>query len=50
MANKYTSPVGGKRGCLGKNGKYHVDNCKGELRQQGIGKTTGGTISNVTNN
>ncbi len=37
MANKTTSPKGGKRGCLGKDGKYAPENCTGELANQGVG-------------
>jgi hypothetical protein len=37
MANKTTSPKGGKRGCLGKDGKYAPENCTGELSNQGVG-------------
>lgn len=36
---KSTSPKGGKRGCLGKDGKYAIENCTGELQEQGIGST-----------
>lgn len=32
-----TSPIGGKRGCLCKNGKYSTKCCKGENMQQGVG-------------
>lgn len=35
----YSSPKGGKRGCLCKDGKtYSSKCCKGELINQGIGK------------
>ncbi|NDB58161.1 hypothetical protein EB001_06925 [bacterium] len=38
MARKTTaSPKGGKRGCLGKDGKYSPENCTGELQAQGFG-------------
>jgi len=37
MATKSASPKGGKRGCLGKDGKYAVENCTGELPNQGVG-------------
>lgn len=38
-----TSPKGGKRGCLCKDGKtYSKDCCTGELHAQGIGSTIGG--------
>lgn len=32
-----TSPIGGKRGCLCKNGKYSTRCCKGKNLQQGVG-------------
>jgi len=32
-----TSPKGGKRGCLCKNGKYSSECCNGDLQNQGIG-------------
>lgn len=38
MKDKTTSPKGGKRGCLCKDGKtYSKDCCSGELQAQGIG-------------
>lgn len=41
MAKKVTmanaSPKGGRRGCLGKDGKYSPENCTGELYAQGFG-------------
>lgn len=37
MATKSASPKGGKRGCLGKDGKYKKENCTGELENQGVG-------------
>jgi hypothetical protein len=46
---KSTSPEGGKRGCLGADGTYSIENCKGETQNQGIGSTTGQRVSNVTN-
>jgi hypothetical protein len=39
---KTTSPKGGKRGCLCKDGKYRKECCEGELSQQGIGSTVNG--------
>lgn len=33
-----TSPRGGRRGCLCKNGKYSAKCCDGSLQAQGIGK------------
>lgn len=38
-AIKSTSPKGGKRGCLCKDGTYSSECCQGELSQQGIGAT-----------
>lgn len=49
MGNKTTSPKGGKRGCLCKDGKYSSECCEGELIQQGIGATVGQQSSTVTN-
>ena len=37
-----TSPVGGRRGCLCKDGTYNSKCCDGTLQAQGIGPTTGG--------
>jgi len=42
----YSSPKGGKRGCLCEDGKYSVKCCDGSLQAQGIGMTTG--TENVT--
>tara|TARA_B100001175_G_scaffold116853_1_gene99166 strand:+ start:1640 stop:1795 length:156 start_codon:yes stop_codon:yes gene_type:complete len=36
-----TSPVGGRRGCLCKDGTYSSKCCDGSLQAQGIGSTTG---------
>lgn len=36
-----TSPKGGKKGCLGDDGTYSIENCNGDLQNQGIGATTG---------
>lgn len=36
-----SSPRGGKRGCLCKDGKYNVKCCNGDLQAQGIGPITG---------
>jgi hypothetical protein len=41
-----TSPKGGKRGCLCKDGTYSSKCCDGSLQAQGIGATTG--TENVT--
>jgi hypothetical protein len=38
---KVTSPKGGKRGCLCKNGTYDSKCCTGELHAQGIGSLVG---------
>lgn len=47
--NRTTSPKGGKRGCLCKDGKYRKACCEGELSQQGIGSTVNGTVNIVIN-
>ncbi len=39
MGNKTSSPKGGKRGCLCKDGKYDSKCCTGELQEQGVGST-----------
>ena len=36
-----TSPRGGRRGCLCKDGTYNSKCCNGDLQNQGIGSTTG---------
>jgi hypothetical protein len=41
-----TSPKGGKRGCLCKDGKYSSKCCDGSLQAQGIGSITG--VDSVT--
>ena len=48
MANKTSSPKGGKRGCLCKDGKYSQKCCNGELQEQGIGSTVLQCTSTVT--
>ena len=35
-----SSPKGGKRGCLCKDGKYSTECCDGSLPAQGIGRTS----------
>ena len=35
-----TSPKGGNRGCLCKDGTYKKECCNGDLQNQGIGATT----------
>jgi len=43
-----TSPKGGKRGCLCKDGKsYSSSCCTGELHAQGIGSTINQGVSNI---
>jgi len=49
MGNKTSSPKGGKRGCLCKDGKYDSKCCNGELQEQGIGSTVAQQSSTVTN-
>ena len=49
MSNKTSSPKGGKRGCLCKDGTYDSKCCNGELSEQGIGATVGQSTSTVTN-
>ena len=38
---KTSSPTGGNRGCLCKDGKYSQNFCNGELSEQGIGTLVG---------
>ena len=50
MGNKTSSPKGGKRGCVCKDGTYSSKCCNGELSEQGIGATvaqSSGTVSNA---
>lgn len=47
--NSYTSPKGGKRGCLCKDETYSVECCDGELISQGVGSLVTQAISNVNN-
>ena len=44
----YSSPKGGRRGCLCENGKYSSKCCDGSLQSQGIGMTTGTENVSVT--
>ena len=44
----YSSPKGGRRGCLCENGKYSSKCCDGSLQAQGIGMTTGTENVSVT--
>ena len=46
----YSSPKGGRRGCLCENGKYSSKCCDGSLQAQGIGATTGTESVSVTTN
>ena len=45
---KTTSPKGGNRGCLGSDGKYSIENCNGDLANQGIGSTVSQGGAEVT--
>lgn len=44
-----TSPTGGNRGCLGDDGKYSIENCNGDLQNQGVGSLVNQGSSSVTN-
>lgn len=44
----YSSPKGGRRGCLCKNGTYSNKCCDGSLQAQGIGMTTGTESVTIT--
>jgi hypothetical protein len=44
-----TSPKGGKRGCICKDGTYNSKCCDGSLQAQGIGSTVNQVTSSVTN-
>ena len=44
----YSSPKGGRRGCLCEDGKYSSTCCDGSLQAQGIGATTGTESVSVT--
>lgn len=47
-----SSPTGGKRACLCKDGTYSKDCCKGDAINQGIGSLVGqgqSTIVKITN-
>ena len=46
----YSSPKGGRRGCLCENGKYSSKCCDGSLQAQGIGMTTGTESVSTTEN
>ena len=49
MGNKTSSPKGGKRGCLCKDGTYSSKCCNGELSEQGIGSLTNQQVVVTTN-
>jgi hypothetical protein len=49
MKEKSTSPKGGKRGCLCKDGKYSKECCNGDLQEQGVGSLVQQGVSNVVN-
>ena len=49
MGQKTSSPKGGKRGCVCKDGTYSSKCCNGELSEQGIGSTVNQQTSNVVN-
>jgi hypothetical protein len=49
MSQKTSSPKGGKRGCVCKDGTYNSKCCTGELSEQGIGSLTGQATTIVTN-
>lgn len=44
----YSSPKGGRRGCLCEDGKYSSKCCDGSLQAQGIGSITGTENVSVT--
>jgi hypothetical protein len=46
----YSSPKGGKRGCLCEDGKYSSKCCDGSLQAQGIGTITGTESVTITEN
>jgi len=47
--NSFTSPKGGKRGCICPDGTYSVECCDGELISQGVGALVSQGVSSVTN-
>ena len=49
MGNKTSSPKGGNRGCLCKDGTYSSKCCNGELSEQGIGALTNQQVVVTTN-
>ncbi len=49
MGQKTSSPKGGKRGCVCKDGTYSSKCCNGELSEQGIGALTNQQVVVTTN-
>lgn len=49
MGQKTSSPKGGKRGCVCKDGTYSSKCCNGELSEQGIGSLTNQQVTITTN-
>ena len=49
MSQKTSSPKGGKRGCVCKDGTYSSKCCNGELSEQGIGSLTNQQVVVTTN-
>ena len=49
MGQKTSSPKGGKRGCVCKDGRYSSKCCNGELSEQGIGSLTNQEVIVTTN-
>ena len=49
MGQKTSSPKGGKRGCVCKDGTYSSKCCNGELSEQGIGALTNQQVAVTTN-
>ena len=49
MSQKTSSPKGGKRGCVCKDGTYSSKCCNGELSEQGIGALTNQQVVITTN-
>ena len=49
MGQKTSSPKGGKRGCVCKDGTYNSKCCNGELSEQGIGALTNQEVIVTTN-
>jgi hypothetical protein len=47
--NSFSSPKGGKRGCLCKDGSYSSECCDGELISQGVGALVSQGVSAITN-